>query len=166
MKLFFILILILSSGIIATASEDGIERSHERMLLEKQNILPNQKNNEEEKKSQVGADKGITEANEKDGIKLSKEAEEKFEIQRIKVLSILTEIPLTAIVTAGIEKNIYRYRNGFYRRIDFETKKRKADKVLIHSNDLKINDEIVIVGISFIRLAELAAFDGSEGHSH
>jgi hypothetical protein len=79
---------------------------------------------------------------------------------------LLVEIPQTAVVIAGIEKNIYRYRNGFYRRIDFETKKRNVDKILIQSDDLKINDEIVTVGISFIRLAELAAFDGAEGHSH
>lgn len=166
MKKFLILFFSLIGFNFSYASEDGMPRSHERPVPDKTSPTSHEQPKEEEKNPQVGADKGITEANEKDGIKLSPEAEIKFEIQRIKVSSTLIEIPKAAIVTAGIEKNIYRYRNGFYRRIDFEVKKKNGEKIVILSEDLKINDEIVTVGISFIRLAELAAFDGAEGHSH
>jgi hypothetical protein len=84
MRIFLIISLFLIETRIVSASEDGIEHSHERILPEKTNPLLKQKAKEEEKNSQVGTDKGIIEANEKDGIKLSKEAEEKFEIKRIK----------------------------------------------------------------------------------
>lgn len=165
MKKFFLLISLIGLK-FSYASDDGMSRSHERPAPDKPSAALQEQHKEEEKNPQVGVDKGITEANEKDGIKLSTEAEIKFEIQRMKVSSALIEIPKAAIVTAGIEKNIYRYRNGFYRRIDFEVKKQNGEKLIIQSEDLKINDEIVTVGISFIRLAELAAFDGAEGHSH
>jgi len=122
---------------------------------------------EHEENAQVGPNKGILEANETDGIKLSPEAEKNFEISRIKASGSPIELPQKAIVSAVSEINVYRYRNGFYKRIDFDEVARKSDKVTIRSKDIRAGDEIVTQGLGFLRLAEIAAFGGApEGHSH
>ena len=126
-----------------------------------------QEHEEHEENSQVGKDKGIIEATEIDGIKLSIEAEKSFEIVRSKVAQTTIEIPDKAIVKFLAEVNVFRFRNGFYKRIDFEYVKRLKDKVQIKSKDLKIGDEVVVRGLEFLRLAEISAFGGApEGHSH
>ncbi len=122
----------------------------------------------EEENPQVGPNKGILEASEDKGIKLSPEAEKNFRIQKIKVINAATvEIPKSAVVTAGVEVNLYRYRTGLYKRIDFEQLSKSGNKITIRSKDLKNGDEIAITGLGFIRIAEIAAFGGApEGHSH
>lgn len=122
----------------------------------------------EEESSQVGADKGILEANEKDGIKLSPEAEKNFEILKSKVINASSiELPKSAIVTAGTEINLFRLRNGFYKRVDFSLISKSTNSIVVKSAELAAGDEIVTAGMNFIRLAELAAFGGAaEGHSH
>lgn len=122
----------------------------------------------EEENSQVGLDKGIIAADKKNGFKLSPEAEKNFGIGKVKVKNILQiEIPKTAIVTSGMEINLYRMREGFYKRIDFKIKSNAQNNVTITSNELVVNDEIAISGLGFLRISELAAFDGApEGHSH
>lgn len=122
---------------------------------------------ESEENPQVGPNKGILQASEKDGIKLSPEAEKNFEISRVKLSSSSMEIPKRAIVTAVAEVNVFRYRNGFYKRIDFKEVSRNGDRVSISSSELKSGDEIVVQGLGFLRIAEIAAFGGApEGHSH
>jgi len=122
----------------------------------------------EEENPQVGPNKGILAASAEEGIKLSHEAERNFEIQKIKVTAANTfEIPKDAVVTAGLEVNLFRYRDGFYKRIDFDQISRSGNKILIRSKELKNGDEIAITGLGFLRIAELAAFGGApEGHSH
>lgn len=122
---------------------------------------------EHEESAQVGPGKGILEASESEGIKLSPEAEKNFELARIKVSGGGIEIPKRAIVRAVAEVNVYRYRNGFYKRVDFAEVNRSADKIAIRSREIKPGDEIAIQGLGFLRLAEIAAFGGApEGHSH
>ena len=122
----------------------------------------------EEENPQVGPNKGILAASEDEGIKLSPEAEKNFEIKKLKVTNGVTfEIPKDAVVTAGLEVNLYRYRAGFYKRIDFDQLSRSGNKISIRSKDLKSGDEIAISGLGFLRIAEIAAFGGApEGHSH
>lgn len=122
----------------------------------------------EEESSQVGPDKGILEASEKQGIKLSPEAEKNFEISKSKVVNASSiELPKSAIVTAGTEINLFRLRNGFYKRVDFNLISKTANSIIVKSTELAAGDEIVTAGMNFIRLAELAAFGGAaEGHSH
>jgi hypothetical protein len=122
----------------------------------------------EEENPQVGPNKGILAASENEGIKLSPEAEKNFEIQKFKVIANSAfEIPKEAVVTAGLEVNLYRYRAGFYKRVDFEQISRSGNKISIRSKDLKSGDEIAISGLGFLRIAEIAAFGGApEGHSH
>lgn len=125
-------------------------------------------NKQEEANPQVGPGKGILEADEHEGIKLGSEAENNFEITKVRVTSGTSmELPKSAIVTAGTEVNLYRCRDGFYKRIDFDLVSKKLDKVIVSSKDLKSGDEIVLKGMGYLRIAEIAAFGGApEGHSH
>lgn len=126
-----------------------------------------------EENSQVGPNKGILAADKEQGFKLSPEAEKNFEIKKIKITnSSQVEITRDMIVTTGIEENIYRFRDGFYKRIDFVTIKRvqsktTSEKIIIRAKDLKDGDEIVTAGLGFLRVTEIAAYGGApEGHSH
>lgn len=123
---------------------------------------------ESEANAQVGVNKGIVEADKENGFKLSVEAEKNFDIKKIKVQSSLSvELPLSAIATSTIEVNVYRFRDGFYKRIDFNQISKNQGKISIKSPDLKAGDEIAISGLGFLRVSEIAAFDGApEGHSH
>lgn len=121
-----------------------------------------------EENPQVGPNKGITEATEESGIKLSPEAEKNFEIEKVAVnkdgkVSIHTD----SIVTAGVEVNVFRYRNGFYKRIDFKKIAQINHQITLTSKDLVSGDFVVTQGLGFLRIAEIAAFGGApEGHSH
>ncbi|MDG0815763.1 hypothetical protein [Bdellovibrio svalbardensis] len=122
----------------------------------------------EEVNSSVGPDKGITEADEHDGVKLSSEAIKNFEL-KTQILSGAApwEIPSSAILTAGEEVNIYRLRNGFYKRIDFNLISKSGSSLKVNSKDLVKGDAVVMTGVGFLRTAEITAFGGApEGHSH
>lgn len=121
-----------------------------------------------EENNQVGPGKGIISASPSEGIRISPEAEKNFNILRIPVAAkTQLVIPRSAIVTSGVEVNLYRYRNGNYKRIDFNLIDKKATEVIIQSKDLKSGDEIVIRGMGFLRIAEISAFGGApDGHSH
>lgn len=123
---------------------------------------------EEEGGSNVGPDKGIIEASEENGIKLSPEALKNFEIRTLKLTGGAPwTVPISARLLAGEEVNIYRVRDGAFKRIDFTQVKKTPDNLSVHSPDLRAGDEIVINGTGFLRIAELAAFGGApEGHSH
>lgn len=124
---------------------------------------------EDEVAPSVGADKGITAADEHDGIKLSVEATKNFAMKTQKLTSgvQIWEVPSTAILVSGEEVNVYRLRDGFYKRVDFETVSKTAGKFKIKSKDLKGGDDVVISGLGFLRAAELSAFSsGDEGHGH
>lgn len=122
---------------------------------------------EPEENSQSGPDKGILAASADKGIQLSPEAEKHFEIQKMKFTAAVIELPKTAIVRAGLEVNIFRFRDGFYKRIDFVQLRKSATTIVLQSKDLKAGDEIAITGLGFLRTAEIAAFGGApEGHSH
>lgn len=123
---------------------------------------------EGEENPQVGADKGIVEANKEKGFKLSPEAEKNFSVKKLKVTkSQNIEIPKGALVTSGVEINLYRLRDGFYKRIDFTTITTKVDSLIINSKELSQNDEIALSGLGFLRISEISAFEGApEGHSH
>lgn len=121
-----------------------------------------------ESNPQVGENKGIVEANKEKGFKLSPEAEKNFAVKKIKIKSSSSiELPLSAIATSTVEVNVYRFRDGFYKRIDFNQISKNQEKIFIKSLDLKEGDEVAISGLGFLRVSEIAAFDGApEGHSH
>lgn len=123
---------------------------------------------ESDENAQVGIDKGIVEANKAKGFKLSPEAEKNFNVNKVKISNAQNaEIPKAALVTSAMEINLYRLRDGFYKRIDFKVKVTNTNSLIISSDELVKNDEIAISGLGFLRISELAAFDGApSGHSH
>lgn len=123
---------------------------------------------EEETPASVGAEKGILEANEKKGFKLSPEALKNFDLKLQKLSGDGPWVlPKSARVLSGEEVNLYRLRDGFFKRIDFETLKKSELEFTADSDDMRENDEIVLQGTGFLRIAELAAFGGvADGHAH
>jgi len=123
---------------------------------------------EQEENPQIGPDKGITEYREHDGFKLSPEAFKNFEIVTIDVgqgeILILDE---KVIVKTGVEQNLFRLRNDFFKRVDFTLVNRSAGKIQIKSTELRPGDKIVVQGMGFLRISEISATGGApEGHSH
>lgn len=114
---------------------------------------------EEGSAAKIGPDKGIIEAKEDLGMKLSPEAQKNFEIKTLKLTGTGPwTVPQIARVTAGEESSLYRMRDGFYKRISFETVQKINSSLRIRSDSLKSGDEIVIQGTGFLRISELAAF--------
>ena len=115
----------------------------------------------------VGADKGITEAHENEGFKLSPEALKNFDLKYASVTGAVVQIPSSARVTTGEEVNLYRARDGFFKRIDFQVVKAGSQTISVKSEDLRQGDQVVIQGHGFLRIAELAAFGGvADSHGH
>lgn len=150
----------------------AIAQDHEHKVGEKhaenENAKPEEKTEKtEEGGSKIGPDKGILEANESVGIKLSPQAEKNFEIKRIKVPTTgVVTVPKEAIVTTVAESNLFRFRNGFYKRIDFQEVSRSQNSVTVKSNELNSTDEVVVQGLGFLHTAEFSAFSGETGHGH
>ena len=123
---------------------------------------------EEEGSSQVGLDKGILEADEHQGIKLAPEAARTFSLKTINLTGNGPwSVPASAKLHSGEEVNLYRLRAGFYKRIDFKELRKEDGAISVAAADLRAGDQVVVGGIGFLRIAELAAFGGApEGHSH
>lgn len=101
------------------------------------------------------------------GFKLTDKAQKKFGLQYSSVKNSSLEIPKEAIFRGLNEVNLYRLREGFYKRVDFKILEEKKDSVTISSSDLKAGDQIVTSGLGFLRIAEIAASGGiSDSHSH
>ena len=121
-----------------------------------------------EEASNVGPNKGVLEASEEKGIKLSPEALKNFEIKTLKISgSGPWVVPASARMVSLEEVNLYRLKDGFFKRIDFSLVENKNGGLKVRSKDLAEGDEIVINGVGFLRIAEIAAFGGApEGHAH
>lgn len=116
----------------------------------------------------VGADRGITATSAKSGIKLSPEATKNFALQSLALSGAGPWlVPQSAVVYSAREVNLYRFRDGFYKRIDFKTLLNDSKGIRVGSNELQSGDSIVTHGLGLLRVAEIAAFGGApEGHSH
>lgn len=116
----------------------------------------------------VGPDQGILEHNEKDGFKLSAEALKNFELQFVDLSGNGPwVISKSGFVHSGEGVYIFRLRQNFFKRIDFKILKKSDTQNTIISDDLRENDQVVIAGVSFLRIAELAVTEeAADGHSH
>lgn len=122
----------------------------------------------EEANPSVGADKGIIEASDSMGFKLSPEALKTFALET-KKFSDGVAVPSESLVYSGETTSVFRLRDGFYKRVTIKKigKPAKSAPQMIESADLRTGDEIVIKGAPFLRIAELDASGGiGEGHSH
>jgi hypothetical protein len=123
---------------------------------------------EEEANPSVGADKGIIEASELKGFKLSPEALKTFALET-KKFSPGVAVPSESLVYSGETTSVFRVRDGFYKRVAIKKvgKPAKSAPQMIESTELRAGDEIVVKGAPFLRIAELDASGGiGEGHSH
>lgn len=113
----------------------------------------------------VGPEKGVVEKNEHDGFKLSPEAIKTigFKTQKYQVGPMV--FPASIIVHMKDHQFIFRLREGWLKRIEFQTLKKEQGKVWLQSSDLKSNDEIIISEVGFLRTAEIFTEEGAE-HSH
>lgn len=122
----------------------------------------------EERNEKVGPDKGILEADEKKGIRLSEVAARNLGI-KTQLLSGKGpwSLPVSARFESAEERNLFRLRNGFYRRVDYSQISKTDSLIVVKSSDLKEGDSIVVQGVGYLRIAEITAFGGApEGHSH
>ena len=102
-----------------------------------------------------------------DGFKLNIASTKTFEINFLKFTSQNILVPESAIYKGLNEVNVYRFRAGLYKRIDFKIISKTKSDHLISSVDLSDGDQIVISGVGFLRMAEIAASGGlSDSHSH
>lgn len=144
------------------------EEGHADEQVHKEDEHGDEHGHGEEENSSVGIDKGIAAADEVNGIKLSAEAIRNFELKTVKLQGAGPwTISPNAILYSGEEINIYRLRDGFYKRIDFILLSKESGSVLVKGKELAGGDEVVVHGVGFLRTAELVAFGGApEGHSH
>lgn len=105
---------------------------------------------------------------ESQGFKLSPEAFKNFGIQlKAAEPGAAMTLPKKAIFFGLQERNLFRYRDGYFKRIDFKTLSKTKTDYTVSSQDFKSGDQIAVEGLGFLRIAELAAFGGvAEGHSH
>lgn len=105
---------------------------------------------------------------ERNGFKLSPEALKNFELKTHKLLGDGPwSIPKSARLYSSEEVNLFRLRSGFFKRIDFQIIRLTQTEIVVDSDDMREGDEIVLSGLGFLRIAELAATGGvSHGHSH
>ena len=101
------------------------------------------------------------------GLKLTDQSIKTFGLLYLKYTGVQTQVSKEAIYKGLNEVNLYRLRDGFFKRIDFKTLSQNKDSYTVSSTDLKNGDQIVIKGVGFLRIAEIAASGGlSDSHSH
>ena len=101
------------------------------------------------------------------GFTLNGAATKNFNLQFVDYVSPATVISSNAILKSLSEINVYRFREGFYKRIDFKTLEKNRETLKITSSELATGDKIVVSGVGFLRIAEIAASGGiSDSHSH
>lgn len=145
--------------------DDGSEHAHDD---EDSDGHAHHDDHDEEENASVGPDKGILEIDEDLGFKLSPEATKNFDLQVQKLSGQGPwSVSRSSLLHSGEEVNVFRRRQGFYKRIDFKEVRRTATEITLSSVDLRNGDELVVAGLGFLRIAEMAASGGvAHGHSH
>lgn len=122
---------------------------------------------EDDHKGEHKDEHGHEEEASAEGFKLTPNAIKNFELSYMDYKAPSITIPNAAIFRGLSEVNVYRLRNGFYKRVDFKTLDKNKDTITLSSSDLVAGDKIVVKGIGFLRIAEIAASGGiSDSHSH
>jgi hypothetical protein len=102
-----------------------------------------------------------------EGFKLNKTAIKNFGLTYVDYKAPSISISSKAIFKSLSEVNLYRLRSGTYKRIDFITLEKNKEIWKVKSIDLAPGDKIVVDGIGYLRIAEIAASGGlSDSHSH
>lgn len=112
--------------------------------------------------------KGIVEADPQRGFKLSPEALKNFAVTTVRLVGKGPwKLPVSAVVTSGEETNVVLLREEFFKSLDFIISKREGLSIWITSELLREGDEIVVTGLGYLKIVEIAASGGAvHGHSH
>ena len=99
-----------------------------------------------------------------EGIKLSEKAEKTIGLktEAAKGNGPIFEVPLKSLVYHQSEIGIYRQREEWFKLIDVEVLSKTGSTVKVKSAELKSDDQIVIDGAAFLRVAEISAKSGIE----
>lgn len=120
----------------------------------------------EEEAPRFGKDKGVVEADAKQGFKLHDKAYANFKIELLKLSSSPWRIPKAALVFAKEERHVYRLKDGFFKSIDVKIIKREGDSFIITSDELSAGDQIVSKGTGFLAIVDEAVFGAELSHDH
>lgn len=102
-----------------------------------------------------------------EGFKLNDASVKTFGLVNLSYSAPSVVVTKEAIFKGLNEVNLYRLRNGFYKRVDFKILSQNKNDFRVSSPDLAAGDQIVVKGIGFLRIAEIAASGGlSDSHSH
>lgn len=113
---------------------------------------------EEGKKGRVGPGKAVTEASEKDGLKISEKAQKNLELEFMAASNSSTfSVPTAALVHFQDFSAIYRERGGWFKMVEIEPIIR-GSVAQFTSKDISPGDRIVVRNSGFIRVIELDVF--------
>lgn len=158
LKILFFSLCLLSISVVAEDDDGhGHEKEHKGEYKEDHKEDPIEAHDDHDDHSGPASD----------GFKLSTTAIKNFELTYTDYKVNGTTISSKAIFRSLSEVNIYRMRSGLYKRIDFKTLEKNKDTWKVSSPDLISGDKIVVSGIGFLRIAEIAASGGlSDSHTH
>lgn len=122
----------------------------------------------EEEDAVRSKENGITAIKEGMGFQLSPEAKKNFAITFYPLKGKGPwDIPNAALVFMQEEVSLFRNREGFFQRVHFQVAHKSETIWRVTSDELMPGDQIVLTGLGFLRIAELAATGGiAHGHSH
>ncbi len=122
----------------------------------------------EEKRTNVGPDKGVTTADEDKGFVIKEQVEQNFSIKKQKIKGPTTVlVPKAALLFSGVEKQVFRNRDTYWKAVDVKILKQSKDMFEISSSELQAGDSIAISGIGFLKIIGQSVFGPViEGHVH
>lgn len=148
-----ILIGLFTATIGGSPSSWGVDEKHPEVRASHSEEEKVSHAQEQEASSNVGPGKAVTAADPERGFKLSEAAVRRLGIKTQALRAGAMAIPQDSIVHSREETGVYRVRDGWFRLVD----PRKPEA-------LQPGDEIVVVGMGLVRVAELAAFESGDGH--
>lgn len=123
---------------------------------------------EEGSVSNVGEDKGVTEASVKKGFKLTSESVKHLGIKSVepKQEGKSITLPKSALVSVRRERFVYTLNDGFYKAIEVTVAKTSSTQITVTPEHDSILGQVVIEGVHFLRNIEVDIFSGDEGEHH
>lgn len=110
--------------------------------------------------------KGIIAYDKHDGFKLSPESLKRMKFAFVKVTTLGTiTIPKNSLVHALNETHLYMHTDGFFKPIDVKITSKSSNTITVSSPNLKIGTEIVVMGVSFLRVIEMDLGSSEDAHS-
>lgn len=109
--------------------------------------------------ARVGPGKAVREASEKEGLRLSPEAVRRIGLafRKVKAAGVQT-VDSRSVARFRDEAGVYRLRAGWFKLVEVRVVSQTRGEARIESVDLKPGDQIVVVGVPFLRAAELDVF--------